>query len=220
MEDVSAKRSDAINKKKHGKNVSEEQMVTVDSGNAALLRQVSSSSSNESDVKNIDADIEIDMPHIIMSSPTTPWEDRQNSFFFHSGNRAPSPFSLQQQFTETAVPDEERDTFFTFASESSAEVSSKSLPFHWHARQTIFDEVDNKFYGETMRSYEKCFGGQSSSNDSVEGSLGVVSNSTSNSSSSGNSCQDLDEQWGSDSDIEDCLLLGMDEILPKETSLR
>jgi len=221
VEDVSAKRSDAITKKKYGKKT-----ATTESGNT-LSRQVSSSSSsNQSDMKNIDADIEmeitgdieINMPHIVMSSTTTtPSENIQSSFFFDSGNRAPSPLPLQQQFTEKAVSDEERDTIFSFVSESSEEDSSERLPFHWHARQTIFDEVDKEFYGEETHSrVEECFGGRSSSNDSVEGSLGVVSNST----SSGNSCHDLDEQWGSDSDIEDCLLLGIGEILPTRISLR
>jgi hypothetical protein len=60
--------------------------------------------------------------------------------------------------------------------------------------QNIFDEVDKEFYGEN------------NDNDSVEGSLGVVSNSA---SSSGSSLQDVQ------SDIEDCLEV-MAEIL--ETS--
>ncbi len=54
------------------------------------------------------------------------------------------------------------------------------------------------------------------SDDSVQGSMGMVSNS---SSSSSDASLYLDEHWGTDRDIEDALLLGMgNEVVP--TSLR
>ena len=229
---VSAKRSDSISKRKYnGKNVVAEAQAETKSGNA-LSRQISSSSSssssnnnnnnnnNESDMKNIDADdIEIDfinMPHIVMSSPTTESENGKNSFFFDSGNRAPSPLTMQQQLTEKAVS-EERDTIFSFVSKDIEDVAPERLPFHWNVRQTIFDEVDKEFYVEEMHSNEECVGDQSSG-DSVEGSLGVVSNST----SSGNESSRNVDEWGSDSDVEDCFLLGfhMSDSLPTRASLR
>mmetsp|Transcript_28284 Transcript_28284/g.48031 ORF Transcript_28284/g.48031 Transcript_28284/m.48031 type:complete len:439 (-) Transcript_28284:107-1423(-) len=55
-----------------------------------------------------------------------------------------------------------------------------------------------------MNSYDQCFTGRLS-DDSLQGSMGNVRNS----SSSGNSSINLNEQWGSDSDIEDCLFLGV-----------
>lgn len=58
----------------------------------------------------------------------------------------------------------------------------------------------------SMPMNSECFSDRFS-DDSIQGSLGVVSH---DSNSSGNSSLNLDEQWGSDIDIEDCLLLGMD----------
>eukprot|EP00986_Skeletonema_menzelii_P004777 scaffold1675_cov146-Skeletonema_menzelii.AAC.9 len=57
----------------------------------------------------------------------------------------------------------------------------------------------------SMPMNSECFSDRFS-DDSVQGSMGMVSHG---SSSSGNSSLNLDEQWGSDIDIEDCLLLGM-----------
>jgi hypothetical protein len=141
--------------------------------------------------------------HIVMpSSPTTfpSVIEHQNSFFFDSGNRAPSPMALPQQPTlddnnsKVAVAEEAQDTIFSFVSQDGSEDNVvEHLPSHWQVKQNIFDEVDKEFYGEN-------------DNDSVEGSLGVVSNSA---SSSGSSLQDVQ------SDIEDCLEV-MAEIL--ETS--
>ena len=142
--------------------------------------------------------------HIVMpSSPTTTFPsviEHQNSFFFDSGNRAPSPMALPQQPTldnnnsNVAVAEEAQDTIFSFVSQDESEDNAaEHLPSHWKVKQNIFDEVDKEFYGEN-------------DNDSVEGSLGVVSNSA---SSSGSSLQDVQ------SDIEDCLEV-MAEIL--ETS--
>jgi len=143
--------------------------------------------------------------HIVMpSSPTTfpSVIDHQNSFFFDSGNRAPSPMALPQQPTlddnnsNMAVAEEAQDTIFSFVSQDGSEDNVvEHLPSHWQVKQNIFDEVDKEFYGGN------------NDNDSVEGSLGVVSNSAS--SSSGSSLQDVQ------SDIEDCLEV-MAEIL--ETS--
>ena len=142
--------------------------------------------------------------HMVMpSSPTTfpSVIEHQNSFFFDSGNRAPSPMALPQQPTlddnnsKVAVAEEAQDTIFSFVSQDGSEDNVvEHLPFHWQVKQNIFDEVDKEFYGEN------------NDNDSVEGSLGVVSNSA---SSSGSSLQDVQ------SDIEDCLEV-MAEIL--ETS--
>jgi hypothetical protein len=177
-------------------------------------RQISATSSNASD-KNIEGDIEIgipnniEMPHIVAASPTpVPSEGNRKSFFFESGNRAPSPLTLPQ-LTDMAVS-EERGTIFSFESEGCSDDDSKDasepLPFDWQARQNIFDEINYEFYAEEKPS----------SSDSVEGSLDEVSDGT----SSGNSCEDkqfhslnrfYDEVWGSDSDMEECLVLEMTE---------
>ena len=144
---------------------------------------------------------------VMPSSPTTyPSNEvigHQNSFFFDSGHRAPSPMALPQQPTlddnnsKMAVAEEGQDTIFSFVSQDGSEDNVvEHLPSHWQVKQNIFDEVDKEFYG-----------GNENDNDSVEGSLGVVSNSAS--SSSGSSLQDVQ------SDIEDCLEV-MAEIL--ETS--
>mmetsp|Transcript_5443 Transcript_5443/g.11462 ORF Transcript_5443/g.11462 Transcript_5443/m.11462 type:complete len:424 (+) Transcript_5443:71-1342(+) len=67
-----------------------------------------------------------------------------------------------------------------------------------------------------MNSYDQCFSCRLS-DDSLQGSMGVVSDS----SSSGNSSLNLDEQWGSDSDIEDCLFLGVsNEMVSTRPSVR
>ena len=144
--------------------------------------------------------------HLVMpSSPTTfpSVIEHQNSFFFDSGNRAPSPMALPQQPTlddnnsNMAVAEEAQDTIFSFVSQDGSEDNAvEHLPSHWQVKQNIFDEVDKEFYG----------GNNDNDSDSVEGSLGVVSNSA---SSSGSSLQDVQ------SDIEDCLEV-MAEIL--ETS--
>mmetsp|Transcript_11988 Transcript_11988/g.18454 ORF Transcript_11988/g.18454 Transcript_11988/m.18454 type:complete len:415 (-) Transcript_11988:145-1389(-) len=63
-----------------------------------------------------------------------------------------------------------------------------------------------------MNSYDQCFTGRLS-----DDSVGNVSNS----SSSGNSSINLNEQWGSDSDIEDCLFLGVgNEMVSTRPSFR
>jgi len=68
-----------------------------------------------------------------------------------------------------------------------------------------------------LNSYDQCFSCRLS-DDSVQGSMGMVSNS---SNSSGNSSLNLDEQWGSDSDIEDCLFLGVsNEMVSTRPSFR
>ncbi|KAK1739926.1 hypothetical protein QTG54_009685 [Skeletonema marinoi] len=67
-----------------------------------------------------------------------------------------------------------------------------------------------------MNSYDQCFTGRLS-DDSLQGSMGNVRNS----SSSGNSSINLNEQWGSDSDIEDCLFLGVgNEMVSTRPSFR
>eukprot|EP00985_Skeletonema_marinoi_P022307 scaffold14218_cov87-Skeletonema_marinoi.AAC.3 len=67
-----------------------------------------------------------------------------------------------------------------------------------------------------MNSYDQCFSCRLS-DDSVQGSTGVVSDN----SNSGNSSLNLDEQWGSDNDIEDCLFLGVgNEMLSTRPSFR
>ncbi|KAK1739924.1 hypothetical protein QTG54_009683 [Skeletonema marinoi] len=67
-----------------------------------------------------------------------------------------------------------------------------------------------------MNSYDQCFSCRLS-DDSLQGSTGMVSDS----SSSGNSSLNLNEQWGSDSDIEDCLFLGVgNEMLSTRPSFR
>lgn len=145
--------------------------------------------------------------HIVMpSSPTTTFPsviEHQNSFFFDSGNRAPSPMALPQQPTldnnnSNTMAEEAQNAIFSFVSQDESEDNAvEHLPSHsWQVKQNIFDEVDKEFYGGN------------NDNDSVEESLGVVSNSAS-SSSSGSSLQDVQ------SDIEDCLEV-MAEIL--ETS--
>lgn len=142
--------------------------------------------------------------HIVMpSSPATTFPsviEHQNSFFFDSGNRAPSPMALPQHPTtldnnnnNMAVAEEAQDTIFSFVSQDESEDNAVEHLPSIQVKQNIFDEVDKEFYGEN-------------DNDSVEGSLGVVSNSA---SSSGSSLQDVQ------SDIEDCLEV-MAEIL--ETS--
>lgn len=70
---------------------------------------------------------------------------------------------------------------------------------------------------ESMPMNSECFSSRYS-DDSLQGSIGGVSNG---SSSSDDSSLYLDEHWGSDRDIEDCLLLGMgNEVVPTMTSLR
>mmetsp|Transcript_11986 Transcript_11986/g.18449 ORF Transcript_11986/g.18449 Transcript_11986/m.18449 type:complete len:417 (-) Transcript_11986:145-1395(-) len=67
-----------------------------------------------------------------------------------------------------------------------------------------------------MNSYDQCFSCRLS-DDSVQGSTGVVSDN----SNSGNSSLNLDEQWGSDNDIEDCLFLGVgNEMVSTRPSFR
>eukprot|EP00984_Skeletonema_dohrnii_P020634 scaffold10115_cov95-Skeletonema_dohrnii-CCMP3373.AAC.7 len=67
-----------------------------------------------------------------------------------------------------------------------------------------------------MNSYDQCFSCRLS-DDSLQGSMGAVSDS----SSSGSSSIHLDEQWVSDSDIEDCLFLGVgNEMVSTRPSFR
>ena len=232
MTDVSAKRSDAITKKKYVSNTIIAPGKIVTKSGKPLLRQVSNDNKNNtvketmSEVSTeIPDDIEIDTSHFLPSH-NTPADNTKTSYFFDSGNRAPSPLSFQQQSIEGTASD--RDATFSFESLVTEEVAVSDVK---NFQQSIFDEVDDQFYGEVMSimqssepahlmnpyesmpaadSLEAYLNGQFS-DDSVQGSMGVVSNSTSSISSSYN----LDGQcWGSDSDIEDCLLLGMDDDLP------
>lgn len=230
MTDVSAKRSDAITKKKYVSNtIIAPGKIVKESGNP-LLRQVSNDNNNNIVKKavaevstEIPDDIEIDTSHFLPSN-TTPSENTKNSYFFDSGNRAPSPLSFQQQSTECTASDQ--DAAFSFESLVTDEVAVSDVK---NFQQSIFEEVDDKFYGEVMSIMQsnepahsmnvydsmpaadslEAYLNDQFSDDSVQGSTGVVSNSASSISSSYN----LDGQWGSDSDIEDCLLLGMDDDL-------
>lgn len=269
MEDVTAKRSYAITRRNYEK---KNNICQMDSkmGHVSSSEVSNSSDSNSSDIKVPD-DIEINTSNIAVPSPTTTQsENNKDSFFFNSGNRAPSPLSFLQEPANRVVSEDEEDTILSLVSQTGEEIAASSGLKNLNL--SLFDEVD-KHLMSMMNSYEPMPMMQSNgampmmnshdpmpmmnaydpmqmnstmpsmlnsypampmntsyepmpmnseysrySDDSIQGSMGMASNS---SNSSDDSSLYLDEHWGTDRDIEDCLLLGMgNEIVPTMTSLR
>ncbi len=253
MKIVTAKRSDAITKKKYERN---KKIVEEVATNEARMfsRQVSyntTNSNNNTSHRNIPGDIKID---IVAPSPTTtPPRNNNNSFFLDNGYRAPSPLPFQQQpdFSEeenllqNLFAEADKQFYGTITMMQSCNPTSMMQPINpmpvmqsYGASMPMLNSYDpmptmnsydpllnlypsmplNNIAQTPMNSnapnpkYSECFIDRFSG-DSIPG---VVSNSSSSegSSSDDSSSDDLslilDEKWGSDSDIEDCLLLGMD----------